>query len=185
MTQVVAFAMVSLDGFVNDKNGDIDWHMPDDETHAFANELQSRSSDQIYDEANYHIMKWWENPPGLASMPPVIQQYAALWQQSHKTIISTRLSGLDPAQYSVWPEFNPQAVARLRERASRDIAIAGTALMAQALRLQLLDRIDLLTVPILLGAGEPCFQDVPRTGLKLLETRTFGSGWVYSAYGTR
>lgn len=183
MTKITAFGMVSLDGRENDKEGKIDWHTPDNEIHEFANKLQSHYSDHIYDEAAYEIMKYWENPPNMDSKPQVFQEYAHLWRQTHKTVISEQLSGLNPEHYTVWTEFSSNALSNLKKRASGDIMIGGAELIASALHIGLLDRIDLLTVPILLGGGDPIYRDIPRTELKLLETRTFSKGWIFSSYG--
>lgn len=184
MTQITAFPLVSLDGRVNDKNGKIDWHTPDEEIHEFVNELHSRFSDHIYDEGTYEIMKYWENPPNLDSMPQVFQQYAHLWQQTGKTVISTHLSGLNPEHYTVWPELTADALSGLKQSASGDIMLGGAQLITKALDLRLLDRIYLLTVPVILGGGDPLFRETLRTELKLMETRTFSKGWVFSSYET-
>ena len=182
MIQLTAFALVSLDGFINDKNGKIAWHTPDEETHQFMNELHARFTDHIYNETSYEIMKYWENPPNLDSESQVIQEYAHLWQKTHKTVISKHLSGLDPAQYTIWPELTADALSGLKKNASGNILIGGPKLIASAIDFRLLDKIDLMTVPVLLGGGESLFRDVPRTNLKLIETRSFSNGWVYSNY---
>ncbi len=185
MAQAVAFAFVSLDGFIRDKTGDIEWHTPDESIHQFANDLQEPFSDHVYDEPMHEIMKFWEAPPGLASLPPVYQRYTQLWQKTHKTIISKRLTGLDPGQYTVLPEFTARSLAALKERAKGDVMVGGSQLVAAALSFGLLDRIVLFTVPVLLGGGEPCFPSVTRTTLKLLESRVMSMGWLYSSYTCR
>lgn len=182
MNQIIAFPFVSLDGHVNDKNGKIDWHTPDEEIHEFVNERHSHFSDHIYDESTYEIMKYWENPPEPESEPEVFQEYALLWQKTHKTVISKQLSGLYPAQYTVWPELTAAALSDLKKSASGDILIGGTELESAALRLGLLDRIELMTVPVLLGGGDPFLEKIPRTALSLLETRSFSKGWIFSSY---
>lgn len=182
MTQIIAFPFVSLDGRVNDKDGKIGWHTPDEEIHEFVNERHSSFTNHIYDESTYEIMKYWENPPELESEPEVFQEYAHLWRKTHKTVISKQLTGLDPDQYTVWPKFSADALFDLKKRASGDILIGGTELESAALHLGLLDRIDLLTVPVLLGGGDQLFGEIPRTELKLLETRSFSKGWIFSSY---
>jgi dihydrofolate reductase len=182
MTQIIAFPFVSLDGRVNDSDGKIDWHTPDEEIHEFVNKRHAAFTDHIYDESTYEIMKYWENPPEMESEPEVFQEYTHLWQKTHKTVISRQLSGLDPQQYTVWPELTADALSGLKKRAAGDILIGGTDLESAALRLGLLDRFDLMTVPVLLGGGDPFLEEIPQTELRLLETRSFSKGWIFSSY---
>ena len=182
MTQIIDFPFISLDGRINDRDGKIDFHTPDEEIMEYVNERHSAFSNHIYDESTYEIMKYWENPPEMDSMPEVFQEYTPLWQKTHKTVISKKLSGLDPAQYTVWPEFTADALSELKKNASGDIMIGGSDLTIAALNFGLLDRIDLMTVPVILGGGELFYEEIPRTELKLLETRSFKKGWIFSSY---
>jgi len=182
MTQIIDFPFISLDGRINDSNGKIDFHTPDEEILEFVNERHSAFSNHIYDDAIYEIMKWWENPSGPESKLEVIQEYTRIWNKTHKTVISKKLSGLDPEHYTVWPELTADALSELKQNASGDILIGGSDLTIAALNFGLLDRIDLMTVPVILGGGESFFEKIPRTELKLLETRSFKKGWIYSSY---
>lgn len=182
MSQIIDFPFVSLDGRINDSDGKIDFHTPDDEILAFVNERHAAFSNHIYDDATYEIMKWWKNPPEQESEHEAIQKYTRIWRKTHKTVISKKLSGLDPAQYAVWPGLTAQALSELKQNATGDILISGNDLSIAALNFGLLDRIDLMTVPVILGGGDSFFENIPRTGLKLLETRSFAKGWIFSSY---
>lgn len=182
MTQIIDFPLISLDGRINDRDGKIDFHTPDEEIHAFVNKRHAAFSDHIYNESTYEIMKYWENPPEMDSMPEVFQEYTHLWQKTQKTVISKQLSGLDPDIYTVWPEITSDALSELKQNASGDILISGSDLTIAALNFGLLDRIDLMTVPVILGGGDSFFEKIPRIKLKLLETRSFSKGWIFSSY---
>jgi dihydrofolate reductase len=182
MTQIIDFPFISLDGRINDRDGKIDFHTPDEEIMEFVNKRHAAFSNHIYDESTYEIMKWWENPPEMDSMPEVFQEYAPLWQKTHKTVISKQLSGLDSDQYTLWPGLTADALSELKQNASGDIMIGGIDLTIAALNFGLLDRIDLMTVPVILGGGDSFFEKIPRTELKLLETRSFIKGWIFSSY---
>ena len=182
MTQIIDFPFISLDGRINDSDGKIDFHTPDDEILEFVNERHAAFSNHIYDESTYEIMKWWENPSGPESKHEVIQKYARIWNKTHKTVISKQLSGLDSDHYTVWPELTADALSELKNNASGDILVGGSDLTIAALNFGLLDRIDLMTVPVILGGGESFFEEIPRTELNLLETRGFKKGWIFSSY---
>jgi dihydrofolate reductase len=182
MTQIIDFPFISLDGRINDRDGKIDFHTPDDEILSFVNERHSAFSNHIYDESTYEIMKWWENPSEPESKHEVIQNYTRIWNKTLKTVISKQLSGLDPDHYTVWPKITADTLSELKKNASGDILIGGTDLTIVALNFGLLDRIDLMTVPVILGGGNSFFNKIPRTELKLLETRSFSKGWIFSSY---
>ncbi|MCC5942107.1 MAG: dihydrofolate reductase family protein [Balneolaceae bacterium] len=182
MSQIIDFPFISLDGHIKDSDGKIDFHTPDEEIMEFVNERHAAFSNHIYEESTYEIMKWWEDPLEMDSMPEVFQEYTPLWQKTHKTVISKKLSGLDPAQYTVWPELTADALSELKQNASGDIIIGGSDLTIATLSFGLLDRIDLMTVPVILGGGESFFGKIPRTELKLLETHRFSKGWIFSSY---
>jgi dihydrofolate reductase len=182
MAQIIDFPFISLDGRINDNDGKIDFHTPDEEILKFVNDRHAAFSNHIYDESTYEIMKWWENPPEHESRSELIQAYTHLWHKTQKTVISNQLSGFDPEHYTVWPELNSDALTELKQHASGDILISGSDLTIAALNFGLLDRIDLMTVPIILGGGEPFFGEIPRIELKLLETRSFSKGWIFSSY---
>lgn len=183
MTQIIDFPFISLDGRINDSEGKIDFHTPDDEILAFVNERHAAFSNHIYDDATYEIMKWWESPPEPESRHEAIQKYTRIWHKTNKTVISKKLSGLDSSHYTMLPGITSAALSELKQNASGDILISGSELTIAALRFGLLDRIDLMTVPVILGGGESFFEGIPRTKLKLLETRSFSKGWIFSSYG--
>jgi hypothetical protein len=44
MAQLVYTAIASLDGYIADEDGNFDWAWPDEEVHAFVNDLEGRSA---------------------------------------------------------------------------------------------------------------------------------------------
>lgn len=77
-----------------------------------------------------------------------------------------------------------QEVARLKAGPGFDMDVGGPTLASTVLQAGLIDECRLFVQPVVLGAGTPFFPALDdRIGLKLLETRTFGSGVVYLRYG--
>ena len=61
--------------------------------------------------------------------------------------------------------------------------VGGPTLASTLMRLGLIDEYRLFVHPVILGAGTPFFPALEdRVALRLLETRTFGSGVVYVRY---
>jgi dihydrofolate reductase len=166
--------------------GSFSWAAPDEEVHAFANELERPVGTHLYGRRMYETMVYWERPPDLAAQPPVVQDYAEIWQSADKIVYSNTLQAVSSARTRIEREFDPEAVEQLKETASADLAVGGPELAAQAIEAGLVDECHLLLVPVAVGGGKPAF---PRTGLRidleLLDERRFGNGTVYLRYGTR
>jgi len=68
--KLIYSAITSLDGYVADKDGNFDWAEPDDEVHAFVNDLERRAGTYLYGRRMYEVMCSWETAHTLASSAP-------------------------------------------------------------------------------------------------------------------
>src|SRR5260370_23488257 len=91
MARVIYSAITSLDGYVADKDGKFDWAEPDEEVHAFVNDLERPIGTYLYGRRLYEVMTYWETPPSLADQPRVVQDYAKIWQAADKIVYSRTL----------------------------------------------------------------------------------------------
>ena len=66
MTSLVYSAIASLDGYIEDADGSFDWAAPNEEVHAFVNELERRVGTYLYGRRMYETMVFWESLPDLA-----------------------------------------------------------------------------------------------------------------------
>lgn len=81
-------------------------------------------------------------------------------------------------------ELGPEIAALKRERRSPMRTIGSLSLVRNLMQLRLLDRLRIVTFPIVLGPDgrEPFLAANPRTALELLTTRTLDSRLVLSEY---
>jgi len=79
---------MSLDGYVADREGNFGWAMPDEEVHAFVNDLERPVGTYLLGRLMYEVLTYWEEPPELADEPPVIQDFAAIWAGADKIVYS-------------------------------------------------------------------------------------------------
>jgi dihydrofolate reductase len=168
-------AIASLDGYIEDEHGKFDWAAPDDEVHAFINELERPVGTYLYGRRMYETMVAWES---VGSHP-----YAEIWRAADKVVYSRTLEAVASARTRIEREFEPCAVRRLKEKG--DVSVGGPALAAEAIRAGLVDEYHLFLVPILVGGGKRALPDGVRLELELLEERRFGSGVVYVRYRQR
>ena len=181
MGRLVYSAITSLDGYVEDESGDFSWAAPDEEVHAYVNDLEREVGTYLYGRRMYETMIYWETAHEHADNP-IERDYAEIWQGADKIVYSRTLAGASSARTRIEPEFDPVAVGELKAAAAHDLTIGGAELAGQALAAGLVDEIALLMSPVLVGGGKPALPDGVRLDLELLAERRFGNGAVYLRY---
>jgi dihydrofolate reductase len=184
VANLIYSAIASLDGYVADEDGKFAWAAPDEEVHAFVNELERPIGTYLYGRRMYETMVFWESPPDMAAEPPVFREYAEIWQSADKIVYSKTLASAAGARTRIEREFEPEAVRRLKATAARDISIGGAELAGQAIAAGLVEECQLFLVPVVVGGGKRALPEL-RVNLELLGERTFGNGTVYLRYRSR
>ena len=181
MAKLIYAAISSLDGYVADEAGTFDWAVPDEEVHAFVNDLEREVGTYLYGRRLYDVMAGWET---AASESPLLQDFAELWRAADKVVYSRTLPEVTSSRTRIERTFEPDAVRRMKEAAERDITVGGPNLAAQAIRAGLVDELHLFLTPILVGGGTPSLPADVRVKLELLDERRFGNGVVHLRYRT-
>ena len=177
---MLIYAMIaSLDGYVEDESGRFDWAAPDEEVHAFVNELERPIGTYLYGRRMYETMVAWET---MDDEHPVMRDFAELWRAAEKIVYSRSLESASSARTRIEHDFDAGAVRRLKESAQGDIGIGGPELAGQAIAAGLVDECHLILVPVLVGGGKRAFPDGVRVDLELLDERSFAGGAVYLRY---
>jgi len=184
MVTLMYTGITSLDGYVADADGNFDWAMPSEEMHAFVNDLERPIGTNLYGRRMYEVMLFWETAHALPDQPPVIRDFARLWQAAEKIVYSTTLTTVSSARTRIERVFDPDAIRQLKATAQRDISVSGPTLAAHALRAGLVDEVGLFVVPVVVGAGKRFLPDV-RLNLELLDERRFRDGFVYLRYAAK
>jgi len=184
VADLIYSAIASLDGYVADEDGNFDWAAPDEEVHAFVNDLERPVGTHLYGRRMYETMVFWESVPDAAAQPPVMRDYAEIWQGADKIVYSTTLSTVASARTRIEREFDPEAIRALKVTAPRDITVGGPALAAEAIAAGLVDEYRLFLVPVVVGGGKRALPQT-RVNLELLDERTFRTGTIYLRYRNR
>jgi dihydrofolate reductase len=180
MAKLVYSAITSLDGYVADEAGRFDWAAPDEEVHAFVNDLERPIGTYLYGRRMYDVMVFWES---LVDDPePVMRDYAEVWRAAEKVVYSTTLRQARSARTRIESTFDAAAVASLKERSEPDLSIGGPTLAGQALAAGLVDELHQLVTPVVVGGGTSWLPVGWRHDLRLVDTRTFDSGVVHLHY---
>jgi dihydrofolate reductase len=181
MSRLIYAALASIDGCTADKDGRFDWAEPDAEVHAFVTDLERSLGTYLYGRRMYEVMVWWETLD-LADLPPYIRDYAEVWRNADKIVYSRTLPTVSSERTRLEREFDPDAVRSLKESADRDLGIGGPELAGNALAAGLVDEVQLLLSPYVVGGGTRVFPDGVRLPLELLDERRFGNGTVHLRY---
>lgn len=185
MAKLIYSAITSLDCYVADENGNFDWAEPDEAVHAFVNELMRGAGTHLYGRRMYEVMAVWETMRTQADLPPVMRDFAAIWQAADKVVYSRTLGSVATARTRIEHQFIPDEVQRMKAAAARDITIGGPELAGQALRAGLVDECHLFLVPVVVGGGQHALPSHIRLSLDLLDEHRFGNGVVHLRYRVR
>jgi dihydrofolate reductase len=184
MAKLMYTAIASLDGYIADEEGRFDWAEPDEEVHAFVNELERPVGTYLYGRRMYETMVAWETLE-LADQPPVMRDFAQIWRAADKIVYSRTLASVSSARTRLEQEFDPEDVRRLKNETERDLVVGGPGLAAQAIAAGLVDEWHLFVAPIVVGGGTKLFPDGVRVPLELADERRFAGGTVFLRYRTR
>jgi dihydrofolate reductase len=185
MAKLIYSAIASLDGYIADEDGNFDWAVPDEEVHAFINDLDRPLGTYLYGRRLYETMVGWETDRTLAEQSPVMRDFAQIWQAAEKIVYSRTLEAVSTARTRIERDFEPDAVRQMKASAQQDMIVGGADLAAHAFRAGLVDECHLFVSPIVVGGGKRSLPDDVRLKLELLDKRRFGNGVVHLHYRTR
>ena len=186
MGKVIYSMNVSLDGFVEGPRRELDWSIPDEELHRYFNDQARAVGAFLYGRRMYELMAgYWPTAGADPSIPDYLADWAKLWTETPKIVFSTPLEEVDWNSRLVRGDV-AEEVRRLKEQPGLDVEVGGPTLASALARLGLIDEFQLLVHPVVLGGGTPYFPPLDHPlQLRLVETRTFGSGVVLLRYQRR
>lgn len=185
MGKLIFSALMSLDGYIEDRTGNFDWAAPDEEVHGFVNDLERTVGTALYGRRMYETMMVWETDPSFTADSPLLLDYAKIWQAADKIVYSRTLAAVATTRTRLERVFDPDAIRQLKATTASDLSIGGPDLATHAFRAGLVDECHLFLTPIIVGGGKPALPDNVRLELALLAERRFGNGMVYLRYGLR
>ncbi|PYI53064.1 dihydrofolate reductase family protein [Paenibacillus flagellatus] len=176
--KIILDLAVSLDGFIEGKNGEVDWCVMDAEMGFtdFLNQIDTI----LYGRKSYDL--WGQFTPEVGQDDTEKE----IWESVHskeKYVFSRTQKGTGGKAVFINDNIREE-VDRLKRKPGKDIWLYGGAnLITTFVHLGLVDEFRLSVHPVILGEGKPLFTDIrQRTNLKLVRTKTFSSGVVQLIY---
>ncbi|SRX82908.1 bifunctional deaminase-reductase domain-containing protein [Kribbella flavida DSM] [Mycolicibacterium parafortuitum] len=174
---------VSLDGYIADARGDIDWSDPSEELHQYWNDFERETALAFYGRRLYELMSaYWPTADQDPDVPPLIADFAQIWRDMPKVVFSRTLESVD--WNSRLERGDPvEVVRKLKAETDGQLEVAGATLAAPIVRAGLVDEYRLVIGPTAVGGGIPFFPTLPSwISLRLMESRTFPGGAILVRY---
>jgi dihydrofolate reductase len=93
MTKVVLFVTVSLDGFIEGPNKEIDWHMVDEDLHGHINDVLKAAGGFLSGRVTYELMAgFWPTADADPASTPRVKEFAQIWRDMPQVVYSRTLS---------------------------------------------------------------------------------------------
>ncbi len=185
MAKLIYVANVSLDGYIEDAHGSVEWTEPMDEVFTFITDLVHPVGTYLYGRRMYETMAVWEADPTLAAQSELMADFANVWQAADKIVYSTTLPVVSTANTRLERRFDPDSVREMKASAASDLTVGGPTLAAHAFNAGLVDEFQLFIYPVLVGGGKPAFPSEARARLELLDEHRFVDGVVNLRYRTQ
>lgn len=165
---------VSLDGYISDRDGSIDWTVPDEELHQFHNDRYREIEVSLHGRRLYELMaEYWPHVPENA--PSIEREFGGLWTEKPKVVFSRTLTEVHWNSTLVG-ENAVEEVRGLKAGGDGVMEVGGASLAASLMPHGLIDEYQLFLSPVVLGGGTPLFPSLDkRIQLRLAETRHFNT----------
>jgi dihydrofolate reductase len=179
MRKILVSNLMSLDGFFEGPNGNLDWFVTDEEFFEYARKLLCSVDTLLFGRKTYEPMAaYWPNAPR--------DEIADKMNGLAKFVFSNTLRSTDWSHSQLLRGDPAPEVARMKQTVGGDMVIFGSAMLASSLlRAKLIDEYRVILCPVLIGKGNPLFQsEKEKLKLHLLGTHALGSGVVILSYGS-
>ena len=179
MRKRIAAINMTLDGFC-----DHTAMIADEELHRHYNELLRNGDTLLYGRTTYQMMEsYWpslvKNPSGNKPM----DEFAVLIDNISNIVFSRTLKNVEWKNTTLKKEVNKEEISVLKQEEGKYILAGSPSLIVELAQLELIDEYQLCVHPVVLGSGLPLFKNIRnKMNLKLLKTKTFGSGAVVLYY---
>jgi dihydrofolate reductase len=181
MGKVIFGMYASLDGYVEDRDGSIDFAEPDEELHRLANEQAREASAFLFGRRLFEAMEDFWTDPARADAPEVEAEFARAYVATPRFVFSDTLESVGEGVSLVRSADAAAEVMRLKEETDGHLDLGGPGLAASLV--DLIDEYWLYLLPVVVGGGKPFFATGrERLHLRLAEHRAYSSGAVFLRY---
>ena len=183
MRSVIVSNLMSVDGFMAGPGGEIDWFagLADREFEEYAVDLLDSIDTMLFGRVTYELMaSYWPTATTETDDARIIKAM----NNCRKIVFSKTLDRADWKNSSLVKGDIAQEIRKLKIQPGKNMVIYGSGGLISALApVGLIDEYRVFVAPLLLGEGRPLFRELGRRiPLRLVDSRTFGTGLVVQKY---
>lgn len=181
MRKLCMFNLITLDGYFEGPNREIEWHNVDDEFNEFAIDQLNTTDLLLFGRITYELMaSYWPTETAVKNDPIVAGKMNIL----PKIVFSKTLTSVKWNNTRLVKENVAEVILKLKQQPGKDMFIFGSSgLSLTCIKHGLIDEYRIIVNPVVLGNGNPLFKGIDnRLYLKLIKTRKFKSGNVLLYY---
>ena len=175
MRKIIYAQLVSIDGYIEDQHGNIDWSQPGEELHRHFNKLEKTLAINFYGRRMSEAMDFWLTADQNPDLKDYEREYARLWQKTNRVVFSKTLDKVE-GNAQLLREVDPKEIQKLKHHPGGDMSVGGSDLAATFIKYGLIDEFRLYTHPIVLGGGKPMFPEGQQINLTLIDSQIFSCG---------
>jgi dihydrofolate reductase len=181
MRKIIVSNLVSLDGYFDGPNGELDWFTVEDEFFAYAAEMLNSMDYILFGRKTYQMMAAYWPTPEAKSNDPVV---AAKMNDLPKIVFSKTLDKVEWENSTLIKDNLKEAMLKLKEQPGKDIVILGSGSIVSAFtQMGIIDEYRFIINPVILGEGKLHFTgSLDRKKLRLTDVKRLISGVVILYY---
>jgi len=181
MRKLFVFNMVTLNGYFEGPNKEIDWHNVDAEFNEYAIDMLNSVDMLLFGRVTFELMaSYWPTPDAIKNDPIVAEKMNTL----SKIVFSKTLDEVAWQNTKLVRDNIEEETNNMKKQPGKDMVLLGSgSIMSEFAQRGLIDEYRIMVNPVVLGNGKPLFTGIKdRLNLKLTNTRIFKSGNVLLYY---
>lgn len=185
MRKIIVQNMVSVDGYFCRTNGDIDWHIVDDEFNEYAIEFLNQIDTIMFGRVTYKIFEeFWPKALIAQETSPDDRKIAKQIDDATKIVFSKTLESVTWNNSKILKSINKEEIEKLKNQSGKDICIYGSgSIIAELAKFGLIDEYKIIVAPVVIGEGKSFFHGIEKDlNLKLIKSKIFKNGNILLAY---
>ena len=169
---------MTLDGYCDHTYG-----IADEELHDHYSDLLSNAGTILYGRITYQLMQYWQEVLEKPSVQRSEKRFAEVIDRIPKVVFSHTLKDTGWESSRLASRDLKEEVLALRQEEGKNILVGSPSLIVGLTQLGLIDEYQICIHPVIAGKGLVLFRDMSdKIILKLLKTKTFGSGAIVMYY---
>ncbi|MFI7227359.1 dihydrofolate reductase family protein [Nonomuraea angiospora] len=181
MGKIIYWMNTSMDGYIEDSAGGLDFSDPDEDFQRAASDHVRRIEAFLFGRRLYEAMeKPWTQDLGKEGAPALEREFAQLYKETPRYVFSDTIQTVPEGLTLVRRKDAVSVVTRLKQEIDGTLQLGGAELAVSLV--DLIDEFWVYASPVIIGGGKPYLPVRENLRLRLVEHRSFASGIMFRRY---